>query len=145
VDVAIKEVDEEEKEVPIETPKKYVPFWQRLLIRKKEMESTPPPIPPELTIEEDAEEERQWLERRFGKRRMAASTEVPTKDIKVPESKITNRSKGRDVELVDMDDEESVNPLPRLMGTLSMEPIGFWNKFQPGKWFQSVHYITNTG
>lgn len=144
------------------TPK-YIPFWQRL------MSTTSKPIEDEATEEtelntdapeeivEEASTQAEVLEKEIEEETTleeSESTTIPEEDIVVVKSKVhkTNGEQQQSTEAP----RHTFKPIPVTVPSTGPELAhqkpnedvsgpGFWNRFQPNRWFDSIHYVTNTG
>lgn len=140
------------------TPK-YIPFWQRL------MSTTSKPIEDEATEEtelqtdapeevEEASTQAEVLEKETEETTPedSESTTIPEEDIVETKSKVhkTNAEQSTDAP------KHTFKPIPVTVPSTGPELShqkpnedvsgpGFWNRFQPNRWFDSIHYVTNTG
>ncbi|EFP10939.1 CRE-CYN-17 protein [Caenorhabditis remanei] len=141
------------------TPK-YIPFWQRL------MSTTSKPIEDEATEEtelntdapeevvEEASTQAEVLEKEVEETTPEESetTSIPEEDLVETKSKVhkTNAESSTDAP------KHTFKPIPVTVPSTGPELShqkpnedvsgpGFWNRFQPNRWFDSIHYVTNTG
>lgn len=135
---------------------KYVPFWKRLLSTT----IRPPEIPD--NAEESVEIE---TEREVEEERIAAvvepidevtSPKEETTSTKPPMQKANRRTTAVSAQSRKSSEERhTFKPLPVTVPPvagpeLAFQKAGergpaFWNRFQPNRWFESIHYVTNTG
>ncbi|CAB3398606.1 unnamed protein product [Caenorhabditis bovis] len=140
------------------TPK-YIPFWQRL------MSTTLKPTEDEADVEEEAE-----LEEVTSTQAEEPSTTLTTTTTTI----VTTNEPSTTMEIEEETTEEAMEPIkvvqksnpekhtfkplpvtvpqpfgPELAHQKPNEDVaagpGFWNRFQPNRWFESIHYVTNTG
>ncbi|KAK5967977.1 CYclophyliN [Trichostrongylus colubriformis] len=137
---------------------KYIPFWKRLLsttirpstsaqeITEASVETEVEPESGETTDEEvvDVPEEKALPEtpqEMTSTQRPVTETSRPT-DVTKETNSFTSKER------------HTFRPLPMTVPPAGPELVfqktgvrgpGFWNRFQPNRWFESIHYVTNTG
>ncbi|VDD93259.1 unnamed protein product [Enterobius vermicularis] len=146
---------------------KYIPFWQKLLVTSTTTPTTTTThevvtdVPEEKV--EDIEEEEEVEE---GEEETETTTESFTDDLDekskteaanetgFPSALAKKSNVGRPrltkptwkpLETTESPASLIVLDKKNMQKPKNEKGPGFWNRFQPGKWFQSIHYVTNTG
>ncbi|KAK6030932.1 hypothetical protein OSTOST_02922, partial [Ostertagia ostertagi] len=138
---------------------KYIPFWKRLLSTTI-TPSTPNEEIPEASLEIEVEPE-------IGEeaKSVVDVKEFP-KEMTIPQEEITSTERpaqetNRQTEVPQVTqsftsrERHTFKPLPMTVPPAAGPELafqkasgrgpGFWNRFQPNRWFESIHYVTNTG
>ncbi|WKY09218.1 hypothetical protein Q1695_001965 [Nippostrongylus brasiliensis] len=138
---------------------KYIPFWKRLLSTTISPPSTSIEDVTEASIEAETEPEP-------AEEMNVVEVEEQTSATTVVEEETTTnppapRPKSRTEAPIEIDhatterEKHTFRPLPMTVPPAGDPELayqkagqrgpGFWNRFQPNRWFESIHYVTNTG
>ncbi|CAD6193836.1 unnamed protein product [Caenorhabditis auriculariae] len=156
------------------TPK-YIPFWQRLLStttgapKEDDIDvdrETSTEITEEILIattpaekvdevKEESEEEPEKEDKTEQSTQATTKVTPPIEDVVVTKQPVqkNNREKPKEkhtfrplpVTTPPPPGPELSHQKPNDNAVDGVSGPGFWNRFQPNRWFQSIHYVTNTG
>lgn len=142
------------------TTAKYIPFWQRLLSTTPLPNGITPTLAPssgseeetfeEIDEDEDVNEEKNIVEKGF----VAVTTTmmpITTTMTTAKTTTIITQQKYTWRPLIITAAPIPAAAVPEFFKAqkptmaVAERPAVFWNRFQPGRWYQSIHYVTNTG
>lgn len=149
------------------TPK-YIPFWQKLMtttsVPTEEEEETEEPSDNMATpgpekagedateVEEDLEEDVVVTKAPVQKTNQEKQKVTTTTSTTTEAPTTTEAEVEEELEETTTPSRHTFKPLATSAPELSFQKPGidgsgpgFWNRFQPNRWFQSIHYVTNTG
>ncbi|KAK6753541.1 hypothetical protein RB195_012873 [Necator americanus] len=141
---------------------KYIPFWKRLLsttisppksVEEITEASVEVEVTPEPSVEEEVEEVVDVTEIQ------SSEATTPVEDIVSTKRPVQKTNRNTDVtqgpEQTTEREKHTFKPLPMTVPPSQGPELafqkagergpGFWNRFQPNRWFESIHYVTNTG
>ncbi|VDO33743.1 unnamed protein product [Haemonchus placei] len=132
---------------------KYIPFWKRLLSTTVTPSTPDDELPVEVEGSPEDEEESKLVvdTEEFPREETTPKEEVTT--TASPTQKASSQTEvPKETRSSASSERHTFKPLPMTVPPIAGPELafqkagpGFWNRFQPNRWFESIHYVTNTG
>nr|CDJ98434.1 Protein CYN-17, isoform a [Haemonchus contortus] len=135
---------------------KYIPFWKRLLSTTVTPSTPDDELPVEVEGSPEVEEEPKLVvdTEEFPKEETTPKKEV-TSTASPTQKAISQTELPKETRSSASSERHTFKPLPMTVPPIAGPELafqkaggrgpGFWNRFQPNRWFESIHYVTNTG